>query len=210
MKTKENAKGVVVGMAGNKKKAPQQATRATKSFDQMVADASLERLKPYINDKVEERCLVMMQQFAVPFLDQLNELRLNFLALKKVLSATGVLSEDGFAEALMDEEDRATGQVRVTTPAETNDMVRFTAEFKLEDGKFGPKSSIRVYNLLKKDRNGNVQTQQDLEEALCGMVEGSSKEVTLKTRDEKEEVYRLSVQRVSRVLSEGGENSNEG
>lgn len=195
---------------------PKKKAHQTQSFEQLVAKASLERLKPFIQQQVQLQGHVITQKVARIVLDPISQLQTRQMALEQVLEEALGASLSGLTDKIANKicvlEDNALGLHTVEEAAE-GDTVRLSVESK-EEGKevFTHKTKLRIERLLVKNAEDRVQTFQELEESVVGTKVGESKELVLRAEENAPAtVVRYTLERASRKTVEevkgGGDNA---
>lgn len=187
-----------MSQANPKKKAVQ-----TQSFEQLVSKASLERLKPYIQQQVQIQGHIVTQKVARVVLEPISQLQIRIRALEAVVAELLNVSPDDFKHKLSKEvftlEDAALG-LRAADYAEAGDTVILYVESKeTPESDWANGSKIRIDKLLNKVED-RVQTFQAVEEAVVEMRAGETKELSFKLEpeDAEETQVKFTVERVSR------------
>lgn len=176
-------------MSKRKNKDPGRAPQVhpQRSFDQMVADATLARLGGYIDSEIQEAAqgiLARQQQAMANLLTRL-------VATEEVLIEKLGLTKEDLANRVANIQDRSEGFVAAET-VEVGDRVRLEIQTRTADqAEFQGSSRLLVDNA-----GTGSQLGKELEGALVGMKAGESKEI--KFGKDESLVARLSVNKVSR------------
>lgn len=180
----------------DKKKKPHQ----THSFAQMVSQAQLNALKPYIEEVVQQTVQLTvaqnMQHISRLVLNHISQVQTRQLAVEKLLD----LDKEKLSFHIAEIEDDAFGFETKEGMAEKGDKVRVEVQSKAEDeDAFGESEKVLINSLLSEDVNGNVQTLKELEEGILGLKSGETKEIVLPSaeNEEKGSVMKIKVIRVS-------------
>ena len=141
--------------------------RATQSFEQMVSQAQLNALKPYIEEQVRENTARMIPMLTKMLADPLSMVQNRLLSLEEVMG----VDKEALAHNLAKREDAALGLTEVEGPAKEGDSVRLEV---VTDG--GDPDRILIQRLMHRNAQGQVQTTfEELEKAVIGLkVEESS------------------------------------
>jgi hypothetical protein len=179
---------------------------ANKSFDQLVGDATLARLKPFIQQSVNQAAQQIVQSFYQISMNERTMMQTRQMAFERLLKENCPwFNEDVLALAVADVEDEASGMKVVDDAAQAGDKVRLEYEVKPKDqGEWTAPAKLAVHSLLTKGPGGNVQTNEGLEAGLVGLRVGESRELLLPEPTEEGQEpentrVKVTVKRVSRV-----------
>lgn len=162
----------------NKKKPTTNMPHQTKSFDQLVADTTLERLKPYIQQQVGMAGQQILNSIYQTLMQERAMMQTRQLAFERLLRAnTTWFNDEVLSLAVADVEDESAGLSGVTGPIVEGDKVRL--EFSAQPSNAAEPSQmskLAVHSVMRKNPNGTVQTHEDLEKNLVGLSAGETKE----------------------------------
>lgn len=184
------------------KKKPNQS----RSFDQLVGDASVARLKPYIQDLVGQASQMMVQQVFQAMMSERSMLQTRQLAFENLLKKNCAwFNDDVLAMEVATVEDQAEGATAIEGPAEVGDKVRLEFQAKhLDQGEWSPVNKLAIHTLNVKSPQGQVQTGSEVLEAqLVGMAAGETREFLLpevpgEGQEPENTRIKVTVKRVSR------------
>lgn len=160
------------------------------SFEQLVAKANQERLKPYIH----ELFMSLGNDLSQRVFRQLANIQTRVMALEEILIEKFNVSEVEIQQKVAQIEDEATGYSAVTRPAQAGDLLRVSIETK---AKGTEEFTAPVKRQITKLLNKPFSLTETIETALVGVSAGESKEVTL----EGDFLVRVTVDRVSENLA---------
>jgi len=184
---------------GKKKKMDSQ--KPTKSFDQLVADTTIAKFKPFVQQQINTAA----QQILQVQNNNLRQINLRVIATEKLLMNKLNMNEDEIAENIVAVEDEVE-QLTKVDEVEKGDVVRVSIKTKgTKDTKFTEETRTRVDNVA----NVPFSLPKDVEDALVGMKEGDQKEITIRqaqpgetpTKDH-DIVVSMKIDRVSRKIKE--------
>lgn len=184
----------------SKKKEGSGKLHVTKSWEQMMASAQLNALKPFIEQQVQMTGQIILQRLSSLVMENLANIQSRQLAFEKLLN----VDSDKLALAVADVEDDASGCVAVDLPIQADDRVRieYWAKKADTDSYEDRAERILIHELLKTNNEGRVQTLGSLESALVGMKSGDVQELKLALNEEPEDLKYLDIKvkvvRVSR------------
>lgn len=187
------------------KKKPHQSH----SFDQLVGDATVARLRPYIQQQVNEACNQVVQGVYQAMIGERAMIQTRQLAFERLLTKNcSWFNEDVLAMAVADVEDESSGAVAVEDEAKAGDKVRVEFQAKSKDqGEWSPSNKLAIHSLLTKGPGGTVQTgSEDFEKGVETMKAGETREFLLpepaeEGKEPENTRIRVTVKRVSRVLA---------
>lgn len=171
------------------KKKTQGKTHATHSFEQLVAKANRDALKPYIH----ELFMDLGNDLSQRVFRQLANIQTRIMAIEELLIEKGGISESDIQLKVANIEDEATGYKLADRPAQAGDLVRVTIETKAKGQEV---YSSPVKRQITKLLNKPYSLTETIENALVGTVGGDVKDVTL----EGDFQVRVTVDRVSMRL----------
>lgn len=160
----------------------------TRSFDQMVADATMTRFSGFIEAEIERvgQDLLARQQAAM------GNLLTRLVATEEVLSEKLGVSKTDLANRVAAIQDRFEGFVEVTGGVELGDRVRLEIKTRTAD-----QTEYQGSSRLQLEDAGTGRTLgKELEEALIGMSTGETKEV--KFGKDGELTASIQIDRISR------------
>jgi hypothetical protein len=160
------------------------------SFEQLVAKANQERLKPYIH----ELFMQLGNDLSQRVFRQLANIQTRVMALEEILIEKFNVTEVEIQQKVAEIEDEATGYKAVTRPAEAGDLLRVSIETK---AKGTEEFTAPVKRQITKLLNQPYSLTETIEKALVGVSTGEQKEVTL----EGDFLVRVTVDRVSENLA---------
>jgi len=160
------------------------------SFEQLVAKANQERLKPYIH----ELFMSLGNDLSQRVFRQLANIQTRVMALEEILIGKFNVTEVEIQQKVAEIEDEATGYKSVTRPAEAGDLLRVSIETK---AKGTEEFTAPVKRQITKLLNQPFSLTETIEKALVGVSAGETKEVTL----EGDFLVRVTVDRVSENLA---------
>jgi FKBP-type peptidyl-prolyl cis-trans isomerase (trigger factor) len=169
--------------------------RTQKTWENMLSEAQLMALKPFIRAEVDAAGRQILAQISSVLLQSIAEIRLRSLALESILKAKATITDEDITDAMNTEEDKLTGYEVVDT-VEANDLVRIDLTITTSEGT-SPSQKIAIIAVTKEAEPGVVQTVKELENALVGLKAGEEKTVTVAS-DKGEVTYHAKVKRVSR------------
>jgi FKBP-type peptidyl-prolyl cis-trans isomerase (trigger factor) len=168
------------------KKKTQGKPHAQNSFEQLVAKANREALKPYIH----ELFMDLGNDLSQRVFRQLANIQTRIMALEEILISKLGVSEAEIQLTVANIEDEATGYRKVDRGAEAGDLLRVSIETKAKGTEeFTAPVKRQITRLL----NQPYSLTETIEKALVGVKAGETKEVTL----EGEFQVRVTIDRVS-------------
>lgn len=187
----------------NKKKA-----HANRSFDQLVSDTTLARLKPYVQSQVMQASQQIIQSVYQAMMSERAMMQTRQLAFERLLTQNCPwFNEQVLAMAVAEVEDESAGYSSVDDEAKPGDKVRLEFQAKhLDQGEWSSSNKLAVNSLLAKNADGNVQTASEaFEQNLVGMKVGETKEFllpeTVKEGEEPENTrLKVTIMRISRAV----------
>jgi FKBP-type peptidyl-prolyl cis-trans isomerase (trigger factor) len=154
--------------------AQKKQAHPTASFADLVADAQLNRLKPFIAETVQ----VMGAQLARQQLASQANILTRLTVLEKLAKEKLGETDETLAARTADEEDSALSFVATTEPATEGNMVRVSLK-AYEDGQKPSEDYTRA--VIRRLNVVPHQFHPDIEAALVGMKAGESKVVRIDT-----------------------------
>lgn len=155
----------------NKDPGGQRQVHPTRSFEQLVADATLSKLGGYIDDEIHElgQSLLIRQQQAM------SNLLTRLVAVEEILTEKLGMTKDDLSNRVAAVQDRFEGFNEVTDRAvETGDRVRLEIATRTAD-----QSEYQGSSRLQIENAGSGQTLgSEIEGAVVGMKTGETKEIT--------------------------------
>ncbi len=184
----------------NKKKPNQ-----TRSFDQLVGDTTIARLKPYIQQQIGMLGQQIVQSIYQTMMQERSMMQTRQLAFENLLRRnTTWFNDEVLAMEVASVEDQAEGATEVEA-AEEGDKVRVEFQSRyLDQGEWSTLQKLAVHSLLRKGPQGNVQTGSEaFEKALLGMKAGETREFLLpevpeEGKEPENTRIKVTVKRVSR------------
>jgi hypothetical protein len=176
------------------------------SFDQLVGDATVARLKPYIQQLVGQASQMMVQQVFQAMMSERSMMQTRQLAFESLLKKhCPWFSDDVLAMEVAEVEDKAEGAEVVEDGAQVGDKVRLEFQAKyLDQGEWSQVNKLAIHSLNTKGPQGQVQTGSEaLEAGLVGMKAGETREFLLpeipeEGKEPENTRIRVTVKRVSR------------
>ncbi len=183
---------------GNKK---QSTPRPQQSFQQMVSDASLNKLMPQVEDMVKHYVQNLGQQLAVQQSSTLETLFARVVVLESIVMEKLGYSTEDLTSKVSELEDEKEGYSQVEK-AELGDMVRVEIATKTKDQTdFQGSSRLKIYE------TGSGQTfGPELESSILGMSTGETKEVSF--GQDGQMTAKIKLDRASRKNKNGEEDAN--
>ena len=202
-----------------KKKAQAAKPHQNRSFDQLVSDAMLARLKPFIFDQVGAAAEQIAQSIYKMVLSEKAMTQTRQLAFELLLKENCPwFNDDVLSMAVARVEDDSAGRVLVDDEAKPGDNVRVEFQARRNDaGDFSEVQKLAIHALGQKGRSGTVQSNsEEFETALVGMKTGETKEFLIPEEAEEGKEpentrVRVTVKRISRVpapIAPAGEIAN--
>lgn len=188
-------------LANKKKPAP------NRSFDQMVGDATMARLKPYISEQVAQASQQIVQNIYQAMMSERAMMQTRQLAFERVLKANAPwFTEDLLAMTVAEVEDESSGQVAVEDEIRLGDKVRLEFVARYNDvGDWTQVNKLAVHSLGSKGPGGNVQTNsEEFETGIVGMKAGETREFLMPEAEQEGKPsentrIKVTVKRVSRT-----------
>lgn len=151
------------------KKDANKVQKPTHSFEQMVAEASLNRLKPFIEFQVQEAATQMKREHV----QDLQGMYERLTALEKlVLEKTGT-SDEEYSERVIDVQDMVHGLKQVSEACALGDTVRIEVSSKAKDQEEFQGSS----RYMVQDLGSGRAIGKELEDKILGMTKGETRTV---------------------------------
>lgn len=166
-------------------------THPTRSFEQLVADATLAKFGGYINQEIQSQVQVLKQQHA----QNTSDLLTRIVALEEVLLENlPAVTKEVLANQIASVQDRNEGLVTITEgTVQLNDRVRIEVKTKTAD-----QTEFQGSSRLLLDKVGSGQTLgKELESSILGMTTGETKEV--KFGEDAALIASISLNRISRA-----------
>jgi len=179
-------------MSDKKKK-----THSNQSFSQLMSQAQLNALKPYI----DQQSHIILNKVSKLVLDHLANIQTRHLAIESLLKSKVGLTQEEINFEITEQEDMAFGYQEAEVAAE-GDLVRLEVRSKIVDAEnFSEWEKIRINSLLRKVED-RVQTLLELENLIVGMVKNEEKEFVLKGEGEnsKDSCIQFKINKVSRKI----------
>ena len=171
---------------GTRSKQGKKRAQPQHSFQDLVAQATLEKFGPFIQGMVSQ----LGQRLAKAQSQAQQTLYTRLLVLEEVATEKLGVTKDELAQKVAQKEDAAEG-FETAEVVEKGDRVRVSLRTKQKDAKeFQGESRHLVDNVASGDTFG-----EELEEAMLGLKAGELKEVTLK---ETGDVIEVTLNMVSR------------
>lgn len=168
--------------------------RPTKSFEQLVADATLSKFSGYINFNVSQTGQAIAQKIG----STLADLKTRILVIEDILlEAIPTLTKDDIRRRVSEVEDKAAGLVAAEDGVVAKgDRVRVEIKTKTSDqAEFQGASRMQIENAGSGNTLGS-----ELEDAMIGMTVGETKEI--KFGEEGAMTASISMERISRKPTE--------
>lgn len=176
---------------GNKKAKPSTNKHPNQSFAELVSNAQLNALKPFIHQQIS----VLGNELARRVFGQLGNVQTRIMALERIVQNRLNITDAEIMSVVTDVEDEATGHRKVDRPAEAGDLVRISVRTKSEaNPEFTQPAKQEVGSLLKQPYSLGAK---ELEDALVGMNVGDVKLVTIQEKYD----FELTVDRVSELIA---------
>lgn len=174
--------------------------KPTKSWEDMMAQAQLNALKPYIQAETQMATQAAFQKTLKLILENISTVQVRVWALERVLMKAGiVVSKEVLAEETAQIEDESINAESVEGPAAEGDIIRMEFSQRKADGSY-PKAQAAIIHKLMNKVQDHVQTYSELEESIVGKAKGEEFEVVIpaKQEGEKEVTLKIKVNRISR------------
>lgn len=160
-----------------------------KNFQQLVAEAATQTVKPFIQQQMQ----MLGHQLQQEQQSTMRALYVRATTLESIIQEKFEISDSQLAELVADTEDKGSGLLKVEGEAEEGDTLRITVSTKAKDQEeFQGTSKLLIDNLGKEP----FTIGPELEPHLVGMLKGDVKEVPF-GKDESL-IAKLEVNRVSR------------
>lgn len=178
----------------------------THSFAQMMSQAQLKALEPYIQQLVANQFRQATQGIYQFIMNERQMMTTRQLAFETLLKEnTEWFTEEKLGLAIVNVEDDALGLKSVDEPAAPGDKVRI--EFQAmphTQTEFTPPNKLAINDLQGKGPSGGVQTHEALEAAIVGMKVGETKEFLVpeaveEGKEPEHTKVRVTVKRISRA-----------
>lgn len=159
----------------NKKKPHQ-----NRSFDQLVGDSTIARLKPYIQGLVGQAAQQIVQNIYQAMMSERAMMQTRQLAFESLLKQNVPwFNDDVLAMEVAKVEDQSAGVVEVDDVAQVGDKVRLEFQSRHKDqGEWTAPSKLAIHSLCTLGPQGNVQTGSEVfEKTLVGMRKGETREL---------------------------------
>lgn len=197
------------------KKKDSAAVRPTQSFAQLMSDAQLNALKPYVQNLVAEQFQAATRGIYQFIMNERSMMMTRQLAFERLLKAhTDWFSEDLLGTTIADVEDEALGLVSVSTPVESGDKVRIEFQAQPTDQtEYGEVHKVIIKNVLTKGPNDTFQTHEALETGLVGLNLNDTREFMVpepvdEGKDPEYTRIKVTVKRISRAQPKAQEVSD--
>lgn len=142
--------------------------RPTMSFEQVVAQASLNRLKPYVSQMVSQES----QNIRGAMGQTLRTMFSRLVVMERILMEKFGYSQDDLASLVSNVEDEHEGLVEVSDEVKLNDVVRFEIKTKAVDAvEYQGSSKLRTTKTGTGENLG-----KEIESNILGMKKGETKE----------------------------------
>lgn len=200
---------------GNKKQ--QVVQHPTMSFAQAMGNAQVnaakEKIFPYIDQKMGQLAQeIFMSVYRVVQKDK-EFIMISQMAMEELLKElVPGYTDDTKAEKIAVIEDRILGLEEVTDGAKEKDNVRLEVSQKTsKDTDFGPAQKLAIASLLQQNKEGTVQTYQELENVVVGMQKGETRECLIPEEGDAPEntTLKITVKRISRAKAAPQETKQE-
>lgn len=185
------------------------APRPTQSFSQMMSQAQLNALKPFIQGLVAEQFQQATQGIYQFVMNERSSMMTRQLAFERLLKDNCPwFTEDALAMTVALVEDEALGLVQVTDEAKEGDKIRLDFQAMESTMKeYGKLNKLAIHSLNTKGPNGNVQTHETMEQTIVGMKLDEAREFLIpETVEEGKEPehtrIRVVLKRISRKPAE--------
>lgn len=165
---------------------------ANMSWEQMMSQAQLNALKPYINQQIAIGVQHQTQRMAGLVMEHIGQVQTRLLALEKLLD----VDKEALSLHIAEFEDEALGYLTVTGPASEGDRVRVSVLSRnADEAEFGEETDkIMIDSIGRENQQGDVQTYVELEAALVGKNAGETVVVTIPKDENDEEGQDLVLQ----------------
>ncbi len=189
----------------NAKKKPLQ----NRSFDQLVSDTTLNRLKPYIQQLVAESSQQVVQSIYQAMMSERAMMQTRQLAFESLLKKNVPwFNDDVLAMEVARVEDESAGVVEVQDGARPGDKVRLEFEAKQEgQTEFTAPQKLAIHSLLTANPQGQVQTgSEPFEQGILDLKAGETREFLLpeaveEGKEPEHTRIRVTIKRVSRATA---------
>lgn len=188
---------------GKKRNAGNPQNHQTQSFGQMVSQAALAQLKPFIVDMVQQEVDQLSAKLTQQTANTIEMLYLRVLTLEDVAMEKLSITKDELAERVATREDLSEG-LEAAAEAKVGDVIRMEIKTKTKDQPvFAGSSRLKVYSL------GSGRTiGKELEDGIVGLKSGETKQIEF--GKDKEVVAEVTINRVSRpILQPEAANANQ-
>lgn len=176
-----------------KKKSGQEHMQ--KSLGQLVSKAAIAQLGPQIEEVVKYYVKHLGEQLSNEQASTLQTLFARVVTIERILMEKHGYTAEDLAEKVSTLEDEKEGALKVSGPAELNDIVRLEIKTKMTEQK-----EFQGSSRLKVTSTGTGQTLgEELENALLGMSQGEVKEIVF--GKDGLMTAQLTVNRVSRLVN---------
>lgn len=172
----------------------------TNSFAQLVSDAQIKALQPFVKEMVAQAVAQAAQSLYMTMMQERAALLTRQLAFERLMTQnTTWFNENVLAMAVADVEDDSAGLVKADTVQE-NDKVRLELSVQnRETSEWTAPSKLAIHEVSKVSaQTQTVQTHVELEKGLIDMNLDETKEFTIPEQQGPDTTVRVTVKRVSR------------
>lgn len=175
----------------------------TTNFAQMMSNAQLNALKPFIKEEININGHAVLQKVSRMVLDQFATLQVRLLAFEKILKDNNLLTDDKLALEVANVEDQLMGYKAAAEDAGVAENNRVRAEYYTKtdkDEEYKGPERILINSVNQKNVEGNVQTLPELEASIIGKKVGEATEFYLPGNPEdnsKETMMKVVIKRIS-------------
>lgn len=191
-------------MVGNKKKN----AHPTQSFAQLMSDAQLNALKPYIEQQVIRGSQQIVTGLYRVILEERAAMQTRQMAFERLLKLNCPwFSDELLALTVAEVEDESAKLEAVAGEIQEGDKVRLEYSVKAyNETDFTPVDKLVIHTVNVKGPNGTVQTYPELESNLVGLHSGETKEFVVpeiveEGREPENTKVKVTVIRVSRKVA---------
>lgn len=190
-----------------KKAAGTTAPHQTHSFAQLVSEAQLKSLQPWIAQQVNLLGQQLSSQMFQVIMREKAQMLTRQVALERILKANlNWFTEDAIATTVMDIEDESEGAKQIGPEDAIVDSDKVVVDFQTQASKeeaYGAVNKLSIFAVNTKGQAGTVQTHADLEAGLIGRKVGETFEFlipegALPDKEPENTRVKVTVTRVSR------------
>lgn len=165
----------------NKKK---KQVHATQSFTQMMSQAQLNALKPFIQQEVNNTAYGLYRSLLKAMSESQAAVQTRLMALERLLIASGNLNESAIGITVATIEDEVLGYTAVTDAAQPGDKLRLQVKSRAKGTDTWNEDRLVINSLGTTNKDGAVQTLTELETALVLTTTNQTVTVTIPAEQE--------------------------